>query len=202
MHNVVSAHQLSRAVREPGYAAPGPSDPEPPAFMTVPTTCARAAVRMLHNEGAAPAKLYLAQSKVGEWTGHSNASMASGARAVIDGFDWYVKRDAADGRPMMVLDAKTSVSLPAGTVSARLDAVLNDGTSLAGRVVLWDGPDFDESVAPVMACAFAHALQALYPSRSFTTVGVWQARRQRLTEVPHASALVETAAASAILASM
>jgi hypothetical protein len=128
--------------------------------------------------------------------------MASGARAVVEGFDWYVEQDAADGRPMKVLDAATSVSLPGGPLSARLDVVLDDGVDLAGRVVLWDGPDFNERVAPVMACAFAHALQALYPSRSFTTVGVWQARRQRLVEVPHTSALSETAAASAILASM
>jgi hypothetical protein len=157
---------------------------------------------MLHNNGAVPAKLYLAESKVGEWTNHSNTSMASGARAVIEGFDWYAERDAADGRPMHVLDAVASVTLPAGTVSTRLDVVLDDGTSLAGRVVLWDGPDFKDSVAPVIACAFAHALQSLYPSRSFTTVGVWQARRQRLVEVPHASAIAESATANAILASL
>lgn len=199
---MANAHQLSRAVREPGYSPPGPSEPDPPAFMTVPTTCARAAVRMLHKSGTAPAKLYLAESKVGEWTSHENTSMASGARAVIEGFDWYAERNATDGRPMKVLDAEASVSLPAGTVSARLDVVLEDGADLAGRIVLWDGPDFEESVAPVMACAFAHALQALYPSRSFTTVGIWQARRQRLVEVPHASALNHTAEASAILARM
>jgi hypothetical protein len=128
--------------------------------------------------------------------------MASGARAVIEGFEWYAERDTADGRPMHTLDAHTSVSLPAGTVSTRLDVVLDDGPSLAGRVVLWDGPDFKDSVAPVIACAFAHALQALYPSRSFTSVGVWQARRQRLVEVPFASAIAESATADAILASL
>jgi hypothetical protein len=103
---------------------------------------------------------------------------------------------------MKVLDAQTVISLPAGSVSARLDVVLDDGTDLAGRVVLWDGPDFDPGVAPVMASAFALALQDLYPSRAFTSIGIWQARRQRLVEVPHAAALEKTAAASAILASM
>jgi hypothetical protein len=199
---VVNAHQLSRACREPGYHAPGPGDEDPPAFMTVPTTCARAAVRMLHASDATSAKLYLGDSKVGEWTGHTNASMASGAQAVIDGFDWYVDRDAADGRPMKFLDASTTVSLPGGSLTARVDVVLDDGADLAGRVVLWDGPDFDPAVAPVMACAFAHALQALYPSRSFSTVGVWQARRQRLAEVSHAEAVAETATASGILATI
>jgi hypothetical protein len=199
---VANAHQLTRAVRVPGYSPPGPSDPEPPAFMVAPTTCARAAVRTLHSTGATPAQLYLANSKVGQWTGHSNRSMASGAQAVIDGFDWYAENDAADGRLMKALDRETPVSLPAGTVDARLDVVLDDGTDIAGRVVLWDGPDFTEGDAPVMACAFAHALQALYPRASFSTVGVWQARRQRLVEVPFAAAIAQTAAASAILASM
>jgi hypothetical protein len=199
---VPNAHQLSRACRESGYKMPTTADPEPPAFMTVPTTCARAAVRMLYATNAAAAKLYLGNSKVGEWTGHANASMASGARAVIDGFDWYVRQDAADGRPMRRLDARADVTLPAGLVAARVDVLLDDGADLAGRVVLWDGPDFDPAVAPVMACAFAHAMTALYPARSLTTVGIWQARRQRLAEVPHSAALARTAEASAILAAM
>lgn len=197
-----NAHQLSRAVREPGYRAPSAGEGPPPPFMTVPTTCARAAVRMLHNTGPGPAKAYLAGSKVGEWTGHSHRSLASSANAVVDGFDWYSARDAADGRTMSALDREAVITLPAGQVSARLDVVVNDGADLAGRVVMWDAPDFEEGAAPVVACAFAHALEALCPGRSFTTIGVWQSRRQRLVEVPHASALAATAAASTILASM
>jgi hypothetical protein len=189
-------------VREPGYSAAAASEGEPPPFMTVPVTCARAAVRMLHRSGASPAKTYLANSKVGEWTGHSHPSLASSASNVVAGFDWYAGRDSADGRPMRALDNEALITLPAGPLSVRLDVVLNDGSNVAARVVLWDGPDFAESEAPVIACAFAHALEVLYPGRSFTTVGVWQARRQRLVEVPHASALAATAAASTILASM
>jgi len=170
--------------------------------MVAPTTIARAAVRLLHTSDAESAKLYLAESKIGQWTSHDNPSMASGARAVVDGFDWYIHQDAADGRRVRALDATTTVTLPAGSLDARLDVVLDDGTDLAGRVILWDGPDFDPSIAPVMACAFAHALQTLYSTRTFTTVGVWQARRQRLVEVTHAEALAETATASGILASM
>ena len=170
--------------------------------MTVPTTCARAAVRMLHTNGAAQAKLYLGQSKVGQWTGHTSPSMANGAQAVIDGLDWYDREDSSDGRPMKALDVKQVVSLQGNPVSVRLDVVLDDGPDLASRIVLWDGPDFDPSAAPVIACAFAHALQALYPGRAFTTVGVWQARRQRRVEVPHSAALAATSTASATLASM
>jgi hypothetical protein len=168
--------------------------------MTAPTTCARAAVRKLHTEDAASAKAYLAQSKVGEWVGHTNQSMASGARAVVDGFDWYVSRDAGDGRPLKALDREADVSFLSGSVTAKLDVILKDGANVAGRVVLWDGPDFQDDVAPVMACAFAHALHALYPTETITTIGVWQARRQRLVEVPYSAAIAQTAAASAILA--
>jgi hypothetical protein len=128
--------------------------------------------------------------------------MASGARAIVDGFDWYVAQDANDGRPMKALDQKAVVSLPAGTLDVRLDVTLDDGGDVAGRVVLWDGPDFAPADAPVMACAFALALQQLYPKATVTTIGIWQARRQRLVEVPYASAVASTAAASTILAMM
>lgn len=197
---MINAHQLSRACREPGYTVP--TSPDPPRFMTVPTTCARAAVRLLHTQGPAAGKRYLGQSKVGEWANHANASMASGARNVLDGFDWYADQEVADGRPMKELDADAVVSLHGNDVAARLDVVLDDGEALAGRVILWDGPDFEPTLGPVMACAFAHALQSRYPARDFTTVGIWQARRQRLVEVPHSAALAKTAAAGAIAAAI
>jgi hypothetical protein len=157
---------------------------------------------MFHTTGAPAAERYLDQSKVGEWVDHPNASMASGARNVVDGLDWYVQRDAADGRPMKSLDESKVISLQAIDVMVRLDVVLNDGSALAGRVILWDGPNFKPVEAPVIACAFAHALTALYPERNFTTIGIWQARRQHHVEVPHSDALVQTAAAGAILAAM
>ena len=157
-------------------------------------------MRLLHTEGADVARTYLAQSKVGEWISHENRSMASGANAVIDGFNWYIKNDAADGRTLRALDQETGISLPSGPVVARLDVVLDDGTDIAGRVVLWDGPDFDDASAPVMAYSFAAALQQLYPTKVVTTIGIWQARRQRLAEIPYAIAIAQAAAADAILA--
>lgn len=128
--------------------------------------------------------------------------MASGANAVVDGLDWYIARDAEDGRGVAHLDESVVVTFPEAPVMARLDVVLHDGNDLAGRVVLWDGPQLDETTAPVMACAFAHAMTSLYPGRDFTTVGIWQARRQRLVEVPFAEAMAQTPAARARLAEM
>ena len=199
---MVSAHQLSRAVREPGWRAAADGE-QPQPWMVVPTTCARAAVRLLHNTGPDQAKSYLAASKVGEWTGHAHPSLASSATAVVNGFDWYAGRDAADGRATSTLDPAVLVNLPGGQIKVRLDVVLADGEDLAARAVLSELlPTLNEATAPVMACAFAHALEALYPGRTFTTVGVWQARRQQFVEVSFHAAIAQTAAASAILASM
>ena len=120
-----SGHQLTRTCREPGYAHPGVGDPEPPPFMTVPTTCARAAVRTLHVAGAQTARGYLRQSKVGQWSGSPNASMASSNQNVLDGFDWYIAEDAADGRTMTALDADAVVQLRGIAIKSPIDVVLD-----------------------------------------------------------------------------
>jgi hypothetical protein len=170
--------------------------------MVAPPTCGRAAIRKYHANGAAAARDYIAGSIIGSWVNHSNASMASGAKAVVNGVDWYCAMDAVDGRPAKALDREHLVQLPAGDISARVDVVLDDGADLAGRIILWDGPDFDPARAPVMACVFALALSAMYPGRNFTTIGIWQARRQRHIEVPSGVAMAELAAASVVLAAM
>jgi hypothetical protein len=157
---------------------------------------------MLHNTNAAVATQYLAQSKVGEWANHNNNSMATSNSRVLQGFAWYIHEDAGDGRPMLDLDSSAVVSLGGIDVDARIDVVLEDGNDVAARIVLWDGPDFDANSAPIVACVFAHALVALYPGRNFTTVGIWQARRQYKAEVPHATAIARTTAAHKILAAM
>jgi hypothetical protein len=157
---------------------------------------------MLHNSGETAARNYLAQSKVGQWANHINASMASNNRAILDGFDWYIDQDKADGRTMHALAASAVVTFPAGQVNANIDVVLEDGADLAARIVLWDAPDVDVATAPVIACAFARAMIALYPTRSVTSVGVWQARRQQAVEVAHPVALANTATASQVLATM
>jgi hypothetical protein len=128
--------------------------------------------------------------------------MATNNQRVLDGFDWYIQEHAADGRPMKHLDEEVVVSLNGTDVGVRLDVVLDDGTDLAARIVFWDGPDFDANLAPTIACAFAHALVSLYPGRNFTTVGVWQARRQYKEEVPHATAIARTTAAYKVLSGM
>lgn len=198
---MITGHQLGRACREPGFSPP-PPDPDPPIYLILPTTLAQAAVRMHHKQGAAAAKQYLARSKVGDWANHQRPSMATNNQRVLDGFDWYVQEDAADGRPMKDLDRDAVVSLHGINVDATIDVALGDGSGVAGRVVLWDGPDFDALLAPTIACVFAHALQAIFPSQNYTTIGIWQARRQYREEVPFASALGSTAAAHKVLAAM
>ncbi|MGA9762391.1 MAG: hypothetical protein WBQ14_08215 [Gaiellaceae bacterium] len=128
--------------------------------------------------------------------------MATNNRRVLDGFDWYVRQDALDGRPMNALDQSTVVSLQGIDVEAHIDVVLKDGDDLAARIIFWDAPKFDATVASTMACAYAHALQSVYPGRNFTQIGVWQARLRYLLEVPYAEAIARTGAAAAVLASM
>jgi hypothetical protein len=180
MTTMIKGHQLSRACRQPGFQPPETGQPVA-AFMVQPTICGQAAVRLLHTTGSVAATQYLANSNVGTWTHHSYASLASNAQAVIDGFAWYVQCDAADGRPMLALDRHAVITQLGRPVDARLDVVLTDGPDLAARIVMWDGPDFDPIVAPVIACSFALALAASYPGRSFTTIGVWQARADNLS---------------------
>jgi hypothetical protein len=163
---------------------------------------AQAAIRTFHTHGAVTARSFLAGSKVGGWSNHERQSMATNNQRVLDGLDWYIQEDAADGRPMNELDQSVVVNLNGTGVTTRLDVVLDDGADLAARIVFWDGPDFDANLAPTIACVFAHALVGLYPGRDFTTVGIWQARRQYKEEVPHAAALARTTAAHNVLSGM
>ena len=171
---------------------------EPPAFMVAPTTCARAAVRRFHEIGSAEARDYLTQSVVGRWLDHDNPSMASNARAVLAGFDWYVVTALADGRPTSALNATSRIVLGSGHLDVRLDLVIEDDGAVAGRGIFWDGPMFDPGSAAVSAYAFAAALEALYPDRTFASIGIWQARRQQRFEIAFSDALAQRAAVTAL----
>jgi len=196
---MVSALQISRAIREPGYRPPGPGSAPPPPFLTKPTTVARAAVRAYHRSGAGAATSYLAGS-LGGWLDHPNKSMAGNARNTLDGLANYISADREDGRATRTLDTNTAVTLAAGDVKVRFDLVLNDGSGVAGRVVLWDGPDFSDKDAPVIAAIYAQALTALHPATTATTIGIWQARRGHVMEIPVAAALQRLPTANAVLA--
>ena len=124
--------------------------------------------------------------------------MAGNARNTVDGLAYYVASDIADGRPMLELARTTTIALPSGAVDVRIDVLLDDPPGVAGRVVLWDGPDFHPNTAPVMAAVYAQALQALHPELTATTIGIWQARRGRLAEVDVPAALRQLPAADAV----
>jgi hypothetical protein len=196
-----SALQITRAIRETGYSPPGPNAPPPPPFLVKPTTVARAAVGVYHRQGAASARRYL-HGKMKAWLNHANPSMAGNARNTVDGLDYYIASDGEDGRPMLELARKTVVVLPSGSIDVRIDVFLGDASGVAGRVVLWDGPDFHPDVAPVMAAAYAKALLSLYPERAATTLGIWQARRGRVAEVDVSAALAQLPAADAVLSQL
>jgi hypothetical protein len=199
---VRTATELSRKVRVPGYRAPGPTSAPPPAFLSVPVTVARKAVSLYHENGAPAARRYLRSSKVGQWAGHTNTSMATSNGNVLSGFEAYIATDAKDGRSVAELARSTVLTWPAGPLKVRLDVILADGDGLAGRAVFWDGPDLAEVQAPLIAAPYAAALVQLHPKASFTGVGVWQARRQTYVEVPIASALNQVRAAQRLQLSL
>lgn len=187
---MISAHQLAREIREPGSGTPSQSDP--PAFLAAPTTIARKAVRIHHSQGSQEACRYIRSSVLGRWTGHTNPSMASNARNTIAGLDNYVAGDAADGRALLGLDEETVVVLAGGPVRVRFDVVLDDdGDRVAGRIVLWDGPDFTDDEAATIASVYAIALPRLHPDRVVTTIGIWQARRDHIVELPMRAAMAK-----------
>jgi hypothetical protein len=195
---MVTAANISRAIRQPGYKVPSVLE-EPRVFMVLPTTIARRAVRVFHEDGATAAIAYVSESKLGEWANHTNPSMASGARNTINGVVEYTKAATADGRKMVDLNRKTVVKLKSGPVKVSIDVVLADGDDIAGRVVMWDGPDFESEDAPLIAAVYAQGLQQLYPKRTITSIGVWQGRRQSRAEVTFRDAQAQLKKASRIL---
>lgn len=195
---MITAANISRAIRQPGYKLPSVLE-EPPVFMVLPTTIARRSVRAFHDDGAAAAIAYVSGSKLGEWASHTNPSMASGAQNTINGVVEYTKAAAADGRKMVDLDPKTVVNLKSGPVEVSIDVVLADGNDIAGRIVMWDGPDFASEDAPLIAAVYSQGLQQLYPKRNITSIGVWQGRRQTRAEVAFRDAQAQLKKASRIL---
>lgn len=190
-----TATELSRKVRVPGYRAPAPGSEPPPAYLGVPVTVARKAVNLYHQSGAATARSYLRASKVGQWSNHTNPSMATSNSNVLSGFEAYIAADRADGRHVVGLAQYTVLTWPAGPLKVRLDMILGDGDDLGARTVLWDGPDLEEAQALLIAAPYASALRQLQPERTLTTIGVWQARRQSYFEVPISGALGQMKAA-------
>jgi hypothetical protein len=190
-----TATELSRKVRVPAYQAPGPTAEPPPAYLSVPVTVARKAVSLYHEEGAPVARRYLRASKVGQWANHTNPSMATSNSNVLSGFEAYIAADNADGRPAKALGLNTVLTWPAGPLRVRLDVVLADGDKLAARALLWDGPDLNETQAPLIAAPYAAALAQLHPEAPLASIEIWQARRQSYFDVPVASAMRQTRSA-------
>lgn len=90
----------------------------------------------MHRRGAVAGREYLAESVVGRWANHQNPSMASNARAVLAGFDWYIGESERDGRQMWALDRSVAVVVGSRPLMVRLDVVLRDDDGLSARVIL------------------------------------------------------------------
>lgn len=195
---MVTALQMARQIRRPSPGMPATAAGQPPVFMTLPTTIARKAIKLYHQKGAVASRKYVRASKLASWAQHTNASMATGARNVIDGLDAYYVADRVDGRTMESLGRTAVVQLPSGPVKVLVDVVLEDGSALAARAVFWDGPDFQPAQAPLLAAVYSAAMSQLYPERKISSIGIWQGRRQTRAEISFRAAQAQLANANRI----
>lgn len=187
MNAVISALEIAREVRAPGSGR-GTKSGSPPAFMVLPTTIARSAVSIYHEKGRRAALEYVGKSKLAAWAGSRHRSLASSASNVIDGISAYMAADLQDGRPVIALGKEEVVSLASGPIKARIDVVLEDGSDLVGRVIFWDGPDFEPAQVPLLAAPYSEGIQRMFPQRTIKSIAIWQGRRQTREETSFASA--------------
>jgi hypothetical protein len=197
----VSATDLARGVRQPSHRALGPGSPPPPAFLVKPTTVARAAVREFHRSGAAAARGYLAQALARELA-HTHASTRANAVNTVAGLDHYIAADTSDGRSFVMFGGSVPIALPSGTVTTKIDVIVQGSAGLAARAIFWDGLGIGPQEAEVIAFPYAVALQTLCPGQSLDCVCVWQARRNAMHEVAVSTALSRAGAADAVLAGL
>jgi hypothetical protein len=195
----VTATEIARGVRLPGYKTPGPGSPPPPPFLVKPTTVGRKAVRVFHEQGAGPARTYLTGS-LATWLAHANKSMQGNARNTVAALETYIAADAADGRTFVGLGQKVVLTMPSGTIAVKVDVVTERSKELSGRAIFWDGQPITINEAEVIAYAYAAALQRMYPNEIVSDVCVWQVRRGTLHTVPLAAALARATDADAVLA--
>lgn len=170
--------------------------------MVLPTTIARAAVAIYHEEGRQAALAYVGRSKLAEWAGSRHLSLASSASNVIDGVAAYVAADLQDGRPVISLGKEEVVPLPSGPIKARIDVVLEDGGDLVGRAIFWDGPDFQPAQVPLLAAPYSEAMRQMFPQRTIKSIAIWQGRRQTQEETSFASAQGQLPRANEIAATL
>ena len=195
----VTATQLAKGVRAVDYKAPRTGSPDPPAFLVMPTTVGRKAVRIFHEEGCRPARSYLT-GKFATWLSHTNPSMRGNATNTIQALDTYIRADELDGRAFVGRGEKVTVGLLSGTITARVDVVMTGNKELSGRAIFWDGQPISVNQAHVIAYPYAEALQRMYPSETISDICVWQVRRGTLHTVSMSDALARAAEADEVLA--
>jgi hypothetical protein len=195
----VTATQIAKGVRSAAYKVPAPGSPAPPAFLVMPTTVGRKAVRTFHDEGASAARTYLTESLV-TWFGHSSPSMRGNANNTVAALDTYISADTKDGRAYVGRGQNVVLILPSGTIKTKVDVITTRRKELSGRAVFWDGQPISINEAQVIAYPYAEALQRMYPNETISDICVWQVRRGTLHVVPMSAALARATEADAVLA--
>lgn len=186
----------TRAVRGQAVVPGGPGFFLEPLVAGI-SSCARAAVRRVHNEGVEAARAYLATKLARHLLQGGGAG--STALSYKDSFERYVEWDAAAGAGGAGLDASVVVPFPCGNSVRAIAHVVPDAGGSA-RVLLWDELPVQAAAAgemialPIFECA-----DSVLGAGQTMTVDVWQLAHAQQQNVSRAAAEARQLEADALL---
>lgn len=153
------------------------------------SSCARAAVRRVHNESPAAASAYYAGKVAHHY--YAGGSAAGTARAYGLCVDQYIAWDGHSGPADLDVGFRATpiTFAPGDAVRALAHVVLDNGAGQReARVVLWDELPLDARAAEMIALPVLERVEAEYGSGSTAHIDVWQlAQTQREIVLPVAA---------------
>lgn len=191
----VAQADYTRAVRGEPIAPEGAEAHIPPVVAGI-SSCARAAVRRVHQEGVAAARAYFA----GKMARHllQGGGARSTALAYKDSVERYIEWDAPASEAG--LDVSLLVPFPCGKAIRAIAHVVPQGGGASARILLWDELRVPDATAgelialPIFDCA-----DSLLGVGQTTVVDVWQLAHGQQQRVARAAAEGRRLEADALL---
>jgi hypothetical protein len=196
----VRQSEFTRAVRG-AHVVAGALPPVEPVVMGL-SSCARTAVRRVHQQSPAQAQTYLA----GRYAQYRGGRVWPAAKSYLDSLDRYIAWDAAVGAPMRAdgIDRKLTVPFgPGDAVRAICHVAIGDGSGgTEARIILWDELTVSAYEAEMIALPVLEAADAEYGVESTTSVSVWQVAQGQQERVLPAAAQAQRPAIAALVATL
>jgi hypothetical protein len=184
----------TRAVRGEPVVPGGPGFYIEPVVAGI-SSCARAAVRRVHQEGVEAARAYLAAKLARHLL--QGGGTGSTARSYKDSFERYVEWAAAAGEAE--LDVSLVVPFPCGNAVRAIAHVVPGSDGLA-RVLLWDElPVPDVPAAEMIALPIFECADSVLGVGQTATVDVWQLAHGQQQSVMRTAAEARRPEADALL---